>query len=169
MPRRQKTAPQASGFAVDPDSLPELTEQQHKFVIGILEGKTASDAYRIAYPRSPDWEPTSLWCEASKLRHNTKVQQWLRAAVAAGQDRAVRTIDRHISELADIQRMSLESGNMGAAAQCAIHIGKVSQLYRDSVEVTHKMGDLDLIGSISNGDPELAAALRRKLLGEDAQ
>lgn len=168
MPRRQKTAPQASGFAVDPDSLPELTDQQHKFVIALLEGKNASDAYRHAYPVSLEWTPEALWVAASRLHHNAKVRLWLRAAVLAGQDRAVRTVDRHISELSELQHIAVASGNIGAAVQAATQIGKVSQLYRDSVEIVARQSDIDLVKAISQGDEDMAKLLRKKLLGDDA-
>ena len=68
MPRRQKTKP----LDLDVSGLPELTEQQQEFVRHLLAGKTASDAYRLAYDTA-GMQPSTLWSRAAELRANSKV------------------------------------------------------------------------------------------------
>lgn len=53
----------------------ELTPQQTRFANEVAFGKTQSEAYRIAYPKSQNWKEESVWCESSKLMMNTTVLQ----------------------------------------------------------------------------------------------
>ena len=58
------------------DSLPDLTEKQMNFVLGIQKELSKSDAYRQACDCT-NMKPDSIWCNASKLASSTKVAQWL--------------------------------------------------------------------------------------------
>ena len=61
-----------------------LTENQEKFVQGIIEGMSQSEAYRAAYPKQKATDKT-IWECASKLLKNPKVStrlQELRAELA---------------------------------------------------------------------------------------
>ena len=62
---RRKISDKALNDAAD--GLPDLTEQQRKFVEGVLMGKTLIDSYRAAYDCS-NMLPNSIWCEASIKR-----------------------------------------------------------------------------------------------------
>ena len=74
MPRRKITdAP-----TLDDEELPELMPQQMEFVRGLLEGKTASDAYRAAFS-TEGWQSSSIWPKASMMANDGKVQAWLAA------------------------------------------------------------------------------------------
>lgn len=42
-----------------------LTKQHQIFAAAVASGKTQSDAYRLAYPRSKDWNPKALHTRAS--------------------------------------------------------------------------------------------------------
>lgn len=53
----------------------KLTGQQEKFALGVASGKTQSDAYREAYPKSKAWKDGSVHTKASLLMSNVKVQQ----------------------------------------------------------------------------------------------
>lgn len=50
-----------------------LTPQQEAFAQLVASGKSQSDAYRSAYPKSLKWKPDSVWQQASKLMADTKV------------------------------------------------------------------------------------------------
>ena len=49
------------------DGLPTLTAKQTAFVNALLEGKTASDAYRESY-NCENMSHGAIWVEASRLR-----------------------------------------------------------------------------------------------------
>src|SRR6266852_4950124 len=165
MPRRQTTQPAPKLEGID---LPELTNKQYKFVQLVLEGKTLTDSYKGAYDCATMAE-TTIWAAASRMRHDCKITAWISAARRAGADHSIRTAATHIANLTEIREEARASGNYGDAAQCEIHTGKVSGLYQDQLEITHKSSDLDLINAIAQGDPTLAAALRKRLLGEDSE
>ena len=51
----------------------KLTAKQNKFVEQIGLGKTQSEAYREAYPKSNNWKDKTVWEKASALMKNGKV------------------------------------------------------------------------------------------------
>lgn len=50
-----------------------LSPQREKFAQEVAKGKTQSDAYRIAYPKSLEWKDEAVWTAASKLMADGKV------------------------------------------------------------------------------------------------
>jgi phage terminase small subunit len=62
-----------------------LTAQQERFAQEVAQGKSLSDAYRKAYPRSEKWKQETVHEKASRAAANAKVSAriaQLRAAVA---------------------------------------------------------------------------------------
>lgn len=51
-----------------------LTSQQEMFALAVASGKSQSDAYRDAYPKSKKWKPESVHENASALMRHTKVR-----------------------------------------------------------------------------------------------
>ena len=51
----------------------DLTSQQEAFAQAVASGKSQSDAYRSAYPKSLKWKPDTLWNRASALMRNSEV------------------------------------------------------------------------------------------------
>lgn len=51
----------------------KLTARQEKFARAIAEGKSQSEAYREAYPKSCLWEPSALHNRAHELAKNSDV------------------------------------------------------------------------------------------------
>jgi len=142
MPRRQKTKPPE----LDASGLPEITERQQEFVRQLLAGKTASDAYRLAYDTS-GMLPNTVWTEASMLRSDPKVAQWLSAARQAHLGTAVLTRDMHMAELERIREIALASGNIGAAVAAeqtrgkvaGHHIERIQEVPADPVETLREL------------------------------
>lgn len=162
MPRQKITETDAPTLADLAHELPELTTQQAKFVQGILAGRTATDAYRIAYDCSNSTNNT-VWCEASKLRHHPSVAQWLSAARTAGLGSGVVTLAGHISELERLRELALDSGNIGAAVQAEQYRGKAQGLYIDQVrDITNEHDPLATLRMIAEiAGPEAAERLAK--------
>lgn len=156
MPRRQMTAPVAS---LPVDDLPELTAQQMGFVEGILEGLTASDAYRKNYSSTT---PRYVWAEASRLRSHPGVAAWLSAARKAALDTGRVTLEGHQSELARLREIALDTGNVGAAVQAEVSRGKVQGLYIERFEDVTAKDPMQTIEQIKKIDPALAERLTRQ-------
>lgn len=120
--------------AVEPtDDLPELTPQQRDFAFLIIQGKTASDAYRGAYDCS-NMGDKSIWVEASRLKNDPDVALWLAAARKAELGSASRSKEQHILRLDKLQQIAIDTGNVGAAVQAEQLIGKVEGHYVDQVK-----------------------------------
>lgn len=154
MPRRQVTKP----AAIDAAGLPEITEKQMAFVKGILDGKTASDAYRAAY-NAENTSPESVWAMASRLRSDIKVQSWLAAARKAELGAASRTLEQHIARLDSLQQIAVENGNIGAAVAAEQSIGKVSGHYVEQYRDVTERDPFETLAQIAKKSPKLADAI----------
>lgn len=130
MPRRKLTPEEEeeASFSAETAELPDLTPQQHEFVLGLLAGKTATDAYKAAYDCSKS-TPQTIYANAAKLRSNDKIALWLRMTRQAYLGVGTVTLDSHIKELERIREIALAKGNIGAAAQCEHYRGKAAGLY----------------------------------------
>lgn len=146
----------------DNKDLPKLTDKQFTFVQGILEGKTASDAYRASYDCN-DWLDSSIWCEASKLRSSTTVLQWLEAARQKSLGKHVVTLESHLDELDRLKQLAERDGVYGAAVKATELKGKVSGLYVERVRNEDTRSDIELLAEIRRLSPDAADALERDL------
>lgn len=52
-----------------------LTHQQEAFAQAVASGKSQSDAYRAAYPKSLRWKPEVVWSKASTMASSGKVSE----------------------------------------------------------------------------------------------
>ena len=157
MPRRKITS--TDDLKATASDLPDLTGQQLRFVEGILAGKTASDAYRAAYDCSTA-SGNTIWSEASKLKANPTIAQWLDAARCAGFGRASCTFDEHLSELTRLRNLAEKTGNIGAAVQAEQIRGKVAGHHIDKVQdVTEQFDPTRTLQDIARTAPDLAASL----------
>lgn len=154
MARRKIT----EGDGLDASQLPELTAQQMGFVRGILDGKSASDAYRQAYDCS-EMQNNSIWVAASRLRSDANVALWLAASRKACLGTANVTLDGHLQELERLKEIALDTGNVGAAVQAEQLRGKAAGHYVERFEDITKADPLTTLEQIRQHSPELARAL----------
>lgn len=82
-----------------------LTPQREKFAQIVADGKSQSEAYRIAYPKAVNWKDDSVHNRASALMRNTQVYartEELRQQLAEKQlwtrEEAVATLRKVITE-----------------------------------------------------------------------
>lgn len=149
------------------EDLPALTHKQFRFVQGILEGKTASDAYRAAYDVSSMVDAT-IWAEASRLFNDHKVSAWLAKARQEALHSAVMTKEAYIQELSRLARKCEDSDNLGAAVKATELQGKVMGHYVDQIKdvsdnerLREKEQSLaNVFSRIEKENPQLAALLR---------
>lgn len=140
------------------DGLPELTAQQMEFVRHLLEGKTATDAYRAAY-NTANMVANTVWSEASKLRHNPEVAQWLAAARTANLGSAKVTLEGHVAELERLREIALSTGNVGAAVQAEQLRGKAAGHYVEQIRDVTEADPMATLEQLSRLSPELARKL----------
>ncbi|MGI9504286.1 MAG: hypothetical protein ACR2RE_14660 [Geminicoccaceae bacterium] len=94
-----------------------MTDQQYGFVLHLMDGKNATAAYRNNYDCAESSDRT-VWAEASKLRSNPKVAQWIEAIQRDRLSKGSVTLDSHLADLAVLRDLSIAKGAMGAAARC---------------------------------------------------
>jgi hypothetical protein len=131
------------------DELPTLTPKQTAFVNALLEGKTASDAYRDAYS-CENMSHGAIWVEASRLRRNTKVSLWLRHFQQIGMDAARVTMESHLAELARAREFAIAHGQISAGVQAEHYRGRAAGLYEDRLRLAGGPSDFELIKAIED-------------------
>lgn len=142
----------------DAADLPELTHQQMEFVRAIVGGKNATEAYRQAYDCS-GMQPHSIWCNASKLRSDTKVAQWISAARQANLGSAILTREQHMQELERLREGARSANQHAAAITAEIARGRAAGLITDQIALTQRHDPASALAAIADHSPELAAQL----------
>ena len=135
---------------MDNQDLPDLTEKQLNFVLGIQKGLSKSDAYRQAYDCTK-MKPDSIWCNASKLASSTKVAQWLAYLKATQISEAIYTKEAHILDMAEAARACKENKAWSAYVKAVESLGRCAGHYVDKSEITHIKGtDKDMLDKLEN-------------------
>ncbi len=66
-----------------------LTPQQELFAQQVVSGKSLSDAYRVAYPRSLKWSQSTVHAESSRMASQHKVATRVRSMQAEAAEVAI--------------------------------------------------------------------------------
>jgi len=76
-----------------------LTAQQESFAREVARGRLQSEAYRIAYPRSREWKPETVWSESSRMMSLHKVSARVKEMQQAAADEVVVDRNRLLREM----------------------------------------------------------------------
>lgn len=79
----------------------ELTPQQELFCQEVAKGKTQTESYLIAYPKSKNWKDKSVWELASVLASNIKVSSRIADLQASHAKRNEITLDKVLKMMAE--------------------------------------------------------------------
>lgn len=159
MARRKITEQPEAAELVD---LPELTAKQQAFVEALLSGKSATDAYRVAYDCT-NWTAAAIAVEACRLKSHPKVSLWMQEARKAGLGSATVTLENHLRELERLKELGIERGNIGAAVQAEQLRGKASGHYvEQTVDLTAANDPERILLEIAQLSPEYAEALAKQ-------
>src|SRR5262245_12954039 len=112
------------------EELPTLTPKQTAFVSALLEGKSASDAYREAY-KCESMSKGAIAVEASRLRRSPKIALHLRHYQRIGLEAGLVTFVGHLSELARSRELAITHGQLAASVQAEHYRGKAAGLYEN--------------------------------------
>lgn len=134
--------------------LPQLTEKQELFVMGLLEGLSPRDAYVKAYGKGRAKEST-LKTQASKLKAIPEIRQTILYYQRNAQDYSKVSLENHLAELARGRELAYEFGQASAGIQAEHYRGKVAGLYQDNINLRVGPSDEALLSQIA------------ALLGED--
>lgn len=142
------------------EELPELTDKQYNYVMGIQKGLSKTAAYKQAYDTS-NWNESSIWREAGKLSKNPKIVPWLeyvkREAIRKLVDESSYTLKAHMDELNDLVEEAKANGSYGPALNGIIAKGKATNKYTEHKEINvNNTADIALLDKLET------------LLGHDA-
>lgn len=124
--QNQKTQP------VQVEDLPDIAENHLYFAKLLAEGKTQSDAYRMAI--NPNIDDKCIWASASRLANQVNVKLWVDALKLNVLNATSYSMEMHIAELEEARQLSKNSGNMGAMVNATVAKGKATGKYIDRVE-----------------------------------
>lgn len=142
------------------DDLPEITGQQREFVRHLLDGKTASDAYRAAY-NTENMQDSTLWACASRLKADRKVNAWLAAGYKAFLGTAIVTQQGQLKQYERLRELAIEQGDVKAAIKAEENRDKLAGLNVQRVDLTVH-NPAALLAEINAMSPEIAQALAAK-------
>lgn len=134
----------------------QLTHQQELFAQNVAAGKSQSEAYRTAYPRSLKWNDKSVWEKASVLASNVNVSSRIAELKAAAVKRTEMTLDKtlqHMKEWIEFDPLDLMDENdcVKSMRDLAPNVRKslssieVVEIFSGSGEDKHKIGELKKI------------------------
>jgi len=86
-----------------------LTPQREIFSQNVALGKTGSEAYRIAYPKSVNWKDKTVWENASRLMADDKVLARIKELQANTIKRNEVTLDEVLQEMAEWLKFNVKS------------------------------------------------------------
>lgn len=158
---RTPTPEQAAELEQEAEGLPELTDKQMNFVLGILAGKTASDAYREAYD-CKNMSNQCIWVKASELRSHDKVTVWLEASKALSLVDVKCTRDAHLRELERIKHLAIARNNLVVAGNMEHLRGKVEGHYVERYENVTPEDPIKILRELEKVNPEYALALAKE-------
>lgn len=121
--------------------LPTLTAKQSAFVKHLLEGKTASDAYRLAYDCS-NMADGSIWREASLLRKHPDVAQWLDTAKRQALVERSYGLQEHLADLQEAVKLCKDNKNYGAMVKATELLGRASGVYVERIQTEASEADI---------------------------
>lgn len=155
---------------IDVENLEDLTPSRHDFVMGILDGKTQTQAYRDAFNVQPDTLASTVTANASRTAADSNVRAWLRLLRTQAMARGAVTLDGHLAELARLKEVSEQTGNLGAAVKAEELRGKAAGVYLgDETGKLSKVPAIQLIALVRDGvggiEGERAAQKLAKRLG----
>lgn len=142
-----------------------LTPKQEKFVLGVIEGKTQSDAYREAYKTDKMTDKT-IHQEASKLMSNPNVSERYNELMdkvrKSAEDKAIVTVEDVLQSILKIREVCMQPipvtdkvGNKvgetvldtNGALKANEMLGKTLRMFTDKTEISGelKMPDIKLV------------------------
>jgi phage terminase small subunit len=113
----------------------KLTGKQENFCIAFLETGNATEAYKIAYPKSMAWKSESVRRKAFDVVENGKIQARMEELRAPVVERARITYESHLDELELLRESAKAAENLGVAVTAETQRGKCAGLYVERVEV----------------------------------
>lgn len=117
----------------------DLTPKQEAFAQHFVLNGNASAAYRESYNIRPNTKETSIGQSAKQLLDHPKISFRIAALRASAAEKAMLTLDQHLSTLAVLRDKAAQAGQMGAAISAEIARGKAAGLYVEKREVNARM------------------------------
>lgn len=115
-----------------------LTDKQEAFALAVVNGKTASDAYRLAYDTQTMRQET-VWTEACLLLSNPKVAA--RLAVLNGEKehhRRMMAVSRAERVLQRLEQLADTAATESVKVRANELLGKTAGLFTEQIEIEDK-------------------------------
>lgn len=114
----------------------ELTPKQESFALAVASGMTQSDAYREAFNVRPTTKTDSINQAASKLMADPKISSRVNELRKPIAEKAMITLEGHISRLKELADIALQNGQVAAAIKAEELCGKASGIYVEKKQIT---------------------------------
>lgn len=119
-----------------------LTPMQEAFCLAYVETGNASEAYRIAYPRSKSWKNNAVWNRASEMLKHGLVVGRIAELRSSSAESAKMTLETHLLDLQRLRDKADRSGKFSAAVAAEVSRGRAAGFYVERMNVNHSFSDL---------------------------
>ena len=138
----------------------KLTQKQENFALKFVECGNASEAYRIAYPRSKNWKQEAVHVKACELLKHDNVLVRIEELKAEHRARHDITVDDITDELKKVIKKADDKDDLSNHRGSAMDLAK---LHGHLVERQHITADIQ----INHKRGAIAERFAKRLLGKD--
>lgn len=167
MPRHKKIEDRGIPININADDyeLPDLSEQQMKFVVLVSQGKSLTQSYREAYDKE-DWSDQALSSAASKLRRTENIKKWIAALqIEAMRQGSIKHTEYNV-KLMELIEEARDKDQWGAVTGMMTTLGKSMGFLTDKVVVKDERTELkEQLERMDKLAPEISDMFKRKLSG----
>ncbi len=145
-----------------------LTPQESRAAALRAQGRSQSDAYRIAFDVKR-MKPETVWNKASKLFSRSEVQARVRELLKAARIEDIESVGEAFATMQEDMAAARKDGNHNAVAQYTRIKMQAHGALKDNVSMTveQRATDEELSKAAAGDDPVLEAALRKQLGAPD--
>ena len=138
-----------------------LTPKQEEFaVLYATSGLSASDAYRRAY-NAGNMDCKTIWSKASELRKHGKVAARIDGFLEQLDLAQILRAGKQVRDTIEHRDEAAAERNWTAVASLDRQLNEMSKALVSRVEISDHRDPDKLVASLSHGDPEVEAALRK--------
>lgn len=117
------------------DPVTGLTPQQETFAKALSLGKSQSDAYREAYPRSLKWKPDSIHSKASEMASDRRVMERVRQLGGKVAEKHGYTQEQALLEADEALQVAREKKDAKAMTGAIVAKARIAGLMVSKVEI----------------------------------
>lgn len=165
MPRHKNPSNEGLPVKIDIDKydLPELTEQEVKFCMLMVQGKgSQADIYKEAFS-AHHWSDNAASVQASRLKNKPEIKSWIAAMqIEAVKQGGIKHAEYNI-KLMELAEEARQKGQWGAVTGLMTTLGKSMGFFSERVTIKDERQELaDQVKRLDKISPEVSGLIKKQ-------